>query len=88
MATGGELVSTHMPKKSWVKNWLHECQLLASVMLLYLWVVLYINYHLKSEVSVVGYVQPVTQHFESRTVRKAPLQSTHTERNGYTPQLY
>ena len=22
------------------------------------------------------------QHFESRTVRKAPLQSTHTERNG------
>ena len=32
--------------------------------------------------SVVSYVQPITQHFESRTVRKAPLQSTHTERNG------
>ena len=30
---------------------------------------------------VVSYVQPVTQHFVSRTVRKAPLQSTHTERN-------
>ena len=30
---------------------------------------------------VVSYVQPVTQHFESRTVRKAPLQSTHTRRN-------
>ena len=26
-------------------------------------------------------MQPVMQHFESRTVRKAPLQSTHTERN-------
>ena len=26
-------------------------------------------------------VQPVMQQFESRTVRKAPLQSTHTERN-------
>ena len=24
---------------------------------------------------VVSYVQPVTQHYESRTVRKAPLQS-------------
>ena len=38
---------------------------------------------LKSEVSItllVSYVQPITQHFESRTVRKAPLQSTHTER--------
>ena len=37
MATGGELVSTHMPKKSRVENWLHkcrdECQLLASVTL-------------------------------------------------------
>ena len=31
---------------------------------------------------IVSFVQPVTQHFESRTVRKAPLQSTHTERNG------
>ena len=30
---------------------------------------------------VVSYVQPVTRHFESRTVRKAPLQSTHTKRN-------
>ena len=29
---------------------------------------------------VVSYVQPVTWHFESRTVRKAPLQSTHTKR--------
>ena len=33
MATHGELVSTCMPKKSQVENWLHECQLLASVML-------------------------------------------------------
>ena len=33
MATCGELVSTHMPKKSWVEHWLHECQLLASVTL-------------------------------------------------------
>ena len=31
VATHGEIVSTHMPKKMWVKNWLHECQLLASV---------------------------------------------------------
>ena len=31
---------------------------------------------------VVSFVQPVTQHFESRTVQKASLQSTHTERNG------
>ena len=39
---------------------------------------------------VVSYVQPVTQHFESRTVRKAPLQSTHTERKKLcrAPQLY
>ena len=27
-------------------------------------------------------VQPVTQHFGSRTVRKIPLQSMHTKRNG------
>ena len=33
MATCGELVSTHMPKKSRVKSWLHECQPLASVTL-------------------------------------------------------
>ena len=33
MATCGELVSTHMPKKSRVENWLHERQLLASVTL-------------------------------------------------------
>ena len=26
------------------------------------------NYRLKSEVFVVGYVQPVTQHYKSRTV--------------------
>ena len=31
---------------------------------------------------IVSYVQLVTQYFESRTVRKAPLQSQHTERNG------
>ena len=30
---------------------------------------------------VVSYVQPVTQHFRSRTVRNASLQSMHTERN-------
>ena len=38
----------------------------------------YINYHLKSEVSlrfVVSYVQPITQQYKSRTVRKALLQS-------------
>ena len=29
---------------------------------------------------VVSYVQPVTQHFESRAIWKAPLQSTHTKR--------
>ena len=33
MATGGKLVSTHMPKKSREKNWLLECQLLVSVTL-------------------------------------------------------
>ena len=37
---------------------------------------------------VVRYVQPVTQHFESRTVQKAPLQSTHTERNGTARPSY
>ena len=31
---------------------------------------------------VVSYVQPVTQHFGSRTVQKAPLQSMHTDGNG------
>ena len=31
----------------------------------------YINYRLKSD----GYVQPFTKQYESRTVRKAPLQS-------------
>ena len=31
---------------------------------------------------VDSYVQPVTQHFESRAVRKAPQQSTYIERNG------
>ena len=31
---------------------------------------------------VVSYVQPVTQHFRSTAVRKTPLQSMHTERNG------
>ena len=33
MATRGELVSTQIPKKLWVINWLRECQLLASVTL-------------------------------------------------------
>ena len=39
---------------------------------------------------VVSYVQPVTQHFESRTVRKAPLQSTHTKtkKSCRAPQSY
>ena len=27
---------------------------------------------------IVSYVRSVTQHYESRTVQKAPLQSTHT----------
>ena len=27
---------------------------------------------------IVNYVQPVTWHYEPRTVRKVPLQSTHT----------
>ena len=35
---------------------------------------------------IVSYVQPVTQHFGSRI---APLQSTHTERNGAVhPNIY
>ena len=41
----------------------------------------YVNYRLKSEISItlrVCYVQLVTQQFRSRT---APLQSMHTERN-------
>ena len=39
---------------------------------------------------VVSYVQPVTQHFGSRTVRNAPLQSMHAETKKWchTPQLY
>ena len=37
---------------------------------------------------VVSYVQPVTQQYESRTVRKAPLQSMHTERNDAVPPSY
>ena len=38
---------------------------------------------------VVSYVQPVTQHFGSRTVRKVPLQSMHTERrNGAVRPSY
>ena len=38
----------------------------------------YINYHLKSEYPlcfIVGYVQPITQQYDSRTAQKAPLQS-------------
>ena len=35
---------------------------------------LIINYHLKNEVSItVSYVQPVTQQYESRTVRKIQI---------------
>ena len=30
--------------------------------------------------SIVSYVQPVTQHYKSRTFQKAPLQSTHMKR--------
>ena len=39
---------------------------------------------------VVSYVQPVTQHFGSRTVQKAPLQSMHTKRKKWcrTPWLH
>ena len=37
---------------------------------------------------VVRYVQPITQHFESRTIRKAPLQSMYTERNDATYPSY
>ena len=33
VATRGELVSTHMPKKLRIENWLHKCQLLVSVTL-------------------------------------------------------
>ena len=33
LACHGELINTHMPKKLWVKNRLHECQLLVSVTL-------------------------------------------------------
>ena len=36
---------------------------------------------------VVSYVQPITQHFESRTFPEAPLQSTHTKRNDSTPPI-
>ena len=40
-----------------------------------------VNYRLKSEISimlrcqVVSYVQPITQHYKSRTIRNAPMQS-------------
>ena len=37
---------------------------------------------------VVSYVHSIMQHFKSRTVRKAPLQSTHTERNDATCPSY
>ena len=49
------------------------------------------NYRLKSEVSIMLRCQlcSTTQHFESRTVRKAPLQSTHIERKGAVrPGMY
>ena len=36
---------------------------------------------------VVSYVQPVTQQCESRTFPEAPLQSTHTKRNGARPNF-
>ena len=49
-----------------------------------------INYRLKSEVSITLRCQPMfnplhMQHFGSRTVRKAPLQSIHTERKKVPP---
>ena len=47
----------------------------------------YINYSLKSEVSITLRCQPVTQQYESRTFPEAPLQSTHTKRNGTTPNF-
>ena len=37
---------------------------------------------------VVSYVQPVTQHFESRTVPKAPLQFTLTKRKNRAARPY
>ena len=37
---------------------------------------------------IVSYVQPVTQHFELRTVQKAPLQSQHNNRNGAAHPSY
>ena len=40
----------------------------------------HIDYHLKSELSIMFHCQlcqPVTQHYESRAFRKAPLQSMH-----------
>ena len=37
---------------------------------------------------IVSYVQSVTQHFRSRTVQKAPLQSMHIKRNGATHPSY
>ena len=50
-------------------------------------IVLKVKYPLRF---VVSYVQPITQHFELRSVQKAPLQSTHTERKKWcrVPQLY
>ena len=40
---------------------------------------------------VISYFPSVTQHYESKTIRKAPLQSTHTaskERNGVARPSY
>ena len=37
---------------------------------------------------IVSFVQPITQHFETRTARKPPLQSLYTERNGATRPSY
>ena len=51
----------------------------------------YVNYRLQSALHfVVSYIQPIKQHFESRTepVQKAPLQSQHTERNGAVRPSY
>ena len=51
----------------------------------------YINYRLKSEVSITLRCQPVTQHYESRTIRKPILQSMHVtskERNGAVHPSY
>ena len=46
------------------------------------------NYRLKSEVSITLHCQLCSTHYTPRTVRKAPLQSTHTKRNGVACPSY